>query len=85
MHSLLLIGKNGGWQQRCLSGPSWPKSANVDAMEVVGPKSRVALGTLALPGIVAGLHAFKAEDMEALGEHGVLLAHIAAGAGQAGL
>lgn len=54
-------------------------------MEVVGPEGCVALGALALPGVVARLHALKAEDVEALGEHRVLLAHVAAWARQAGL
>lgn len=54
-------------------------------MKVVGPESSVALGTLALSGIVAGFHALKAENVEAFGEHGILLAHVTAGAGQASL
>lgn len=60
-------------------------SANVDPVEVVGPKGRVTLGALALPGVIACLHTLEAEDVEALGEHCVLLAHVAARACQAGL
>lgn len=67
----------------------WPcpdrDSANVDTMKVVGPESSIALGTFALSGIVAGFHALKAENVEAFGEHGILLAHVTAGAGQASL
>jgi len=54
-------------------------------VEVVGPKCSTTFGTLAEPGVVAVLDALGAEDMEALGEHCVLLASAAAGAVQFGL
>ena len=67
-----------------LVGHLWG-SADVDAVEVVGPEGGVALGALPLPGVVAALDALEAEDVEALGQHRVLLAGVAAGAGQPGL
>lgn len=78
MSSLLLIGKNGG-------GSSDANSANVDTVEIIGPECSIALGAFALPGIIAGFHALKTEDVEALGEDSILFAHVAAGAGQTGL
>lgn len=54
-------------------------------MEVVGTKGRVAFGTLPLAGLIAAPHTFKAENVEALGKHSVLLAGVTAGAGQPGL
>lgn len=78
MSSLLLIGKNGG-------GSSDANSANVDTVEIIGPECSIALGAFALSGIIAGFHALKTEDMEALGEDSILFAHVAAGAGQTGL
>lgn len=49
----------------------------------MGTKGRVALGTLPLAGLIAATHALEAEYVEALGQHCVLLAGVAAGAGQA--
>lgn len=51
----------------------------------MGTKGRVALGTLPLAGLIAAPHTFKAENVEALGKHGILLAGVTAGAGQPGL
>lgn len=51
----------------------------------MGTKGSVALGTLPLAGLIAAPHTFKAEDVEALGKHSVLLAGVTAGAGQPGL
>lgn len=51
-------------------------------MVVIGPKGGVALGALALPSLVARLQAVPAEDVEALGKHGVLTLHLAGGARQ---
>lgn len=48
----------------------------------MGTKGSVALGTLPLAGLIAAPHTFKAEDVEALGKHSVLLAGVTAGAGQ---
>ena len=46
-------------------------------MEVAGSESSIALGALSLAGVVAQFHALEAEDVIALGEDSVLLAHIA--------
>lgn len=54
-------------------------------MEVVGAEGTVALGALPLAGVVAHLEALVAEDVEALGEHRLLVPHVAAGAAQLGL
>jgi hypothetical protein len=51
----------------------------------VGTKGCVALGTFPLAGLIAAPHTFKAENVEALGKHGILLAGVTAGAGQPGL
>lgn len=51
-------------------------------MEVMGTKGRVALGALPLAGLIAAPHTLEAENVEALGKHCVLLAGVAAGAGQ---
>lgn len=51
----------------------------------MGTKGCVAFGTLPLAGFVAASHTFKAENVEALGKHCVLLAGVTAGAGQPGL
>lgn len=48
----------------------------------MGTEGRVALGALPLARLVAAAHTLKAEDVEALGEHGVFLASVTAGAGQ---
>lgn len=60
-------------------------SADVDAVKVIRSKGCIALGALSLAGVVARLDTVKAEDMEAFGEDSVLLACVAAGAGQLGL
>lgn len=65
----------------CLSS----SSGDVDAVEVVGAEGTVALGALPLAGVVAHLEALVAEDVEALGEHRLLVPHVAAGAAQLGL
>lgn len=59
-----------------------PGSADVDAMEVVGTKGSVALGALPLAGLIAAPHALEAEHVEALSKNCILLAGVAAGAGQ---
>lgn len=66
------------WFQ-CHSSASFA-SGDVDAVEVVGAESTVAFGALPLAGVVAHLEALVAEDVEALGEHRLLVAHVAAGA-----
>ena len=58
---------------------------DVDAVEVVGAEGRVALGALPLPGVVARLDALEAEDVEALGQDGVLHPRVATRAGQTSL
>lgn len=47
-------------------------SADVDAVEVVCSEGGVALGALPLARVVARLDALEAEDVVALGQHGVL-------------
>lgn len=54
-------------------------------MEVIGTKGSIALGAFPLTGVVARLDAVEAEDVEAFGEHGVLLARVAAGTGELSL
>lgn len=61
------------------------RSADIDAVKVVGAKGCIALGALPLAGVIASFDALKAEDVEALGEDSILLACVAAGAGQLGL
>lgn len=51
----------------------------------MGTKGCVTLGTLPLAGLIAAPHALEAEYVEALGQHCILLAGVAAGAGQARL
>lgn len=63
----------------------WLGSTNVDAMEIVGTKSSVTLGTFALAGVIARLHTLEAENMETLGKHSILFPHVAARTGQARL
>ena len=46
-------------------------------MVVVGSEGGIAFGTLALPGLIAGLEALETEDVEALSQHRVLLLHLA--------
>lgn len=77
-------GRAGGTAPRIpgYQSPRVTGSADVDAVEVVGAESRVALGALPLAGLVAATHALEAEHVEALGEDGVLLASVTAGAGQ---
>ncbi len=50
----------------------------------MGPEGGVAFGALPLAGVVAALDALEAEDVEAFGQHRVLLARVAARARQAG-
>lgn len=78
------VGQGWGHSPRIPGGqsPRVTGSADVDAVEVVGAESRVALGALPLAGIVAATHALEAEHVEALGEDGILLASVTAGAGQ---
>lgn len=54
-------------------------------MKVVGSEGTVALGALPLPGVVTHLQTFVAEHVETLGEHGLLVPRVAAGAAQLGL
>lgn len=61
------------------------RSGDVDAVEVVGAECAVALGALPLPRIVAHLQTLVAEDVETLGEDGLLVPRVAAGAAQFGL
>lgn len=51
-------------------------------MEIIGTKSSITLGTLALASVIASLHTLKAENMETLGKHCILFTHVTAGAGQ---
>lgn len=55
-------------------------SADVDAVEVICSEGGVALGALPLARVVARLDALEAEDVVALGQHGVLHPRVAAGA-----
>lgn len=48
----------------------------VEAVVVVGPEGRVALGALALARLVARAQAVPAEHVEALRQHGVLALHL---------
>lgn len=59
--------------------------ADVNAVEVVGSESGVALGALPLTCVVARLDALEAEHVEALGQHGVLHPRVAAGTRETGL
>lgn len=63
--------------------PSAPRAgavlADVNAVEVVGSESGVALGALPLTRVVPRLDALKAENVEALGQHCVLHPRVAAG------
>lgn len=52
--------------------------ADVNAVEVVGSESGVALGALPLTRVVARLDALEAENVEALGQHRVLHPRVAA-------
>lgn len=61
------------------------RSGDVDAVEVVGSEGAVALGAFPLPGVVAHLQTLVAEDVETLGEDGLLVPRVAAGAAQLGL
>ena len=51
---------------------------DVDAVEVVGPEGTVTFGALPLSGVVARLQTLVAEHAEALGEHCLLVAGVAA-------
>lgn len=53
-------------------------SADVNAVEVVGSESGVALGALPLTCVVARLDALEAENVETLGQHRVLHPRVAA-------
>lgn len=58
---------------------SFPQQlGDVDAVEVVGTEGTVALGALPLSGVVARLQTLVAEHVEALGEHCLLVAGVAA-------
>lgn len=46
-------------------------------MIIVGAKGAVTFGTFALPRVVSGAQAVVAENVEALGEHGILALHFA--------
>lgn len=59
--------------------------SDVDAVEIVGAEGGVALRALPLARIVTRLHALEAEDVEALCQHGVLYARVAARTRQSGL
>ncbi len=54
----------------------------INAVIVVGSKGGVTLGTLAVSRLVARLQAVEAEDVETLGEDGVLLVRLACRAGK---
>lgn len=58
---------------------------DVDAVKVIGSEGAVALGTFPLSGVVAHLQTFVAENVETLGENGLLVSRVAAGAAQLGL
>lgn len=60
-------------------------SADVNAVEVVGSESGVALGALPLTCVVARLDALEAENVEALGQHCVLHPRVAARTRETGL
>lgn len=51
-------------------------------MEIIGTKSSITLGTLALTSVIASLHTLKAENMETLGKHCILFTHVTTGAGK---
>lgn len=53
-------------------------SADVNAVEVIGSEGGVALGAFPLPCVVARLHTLEAEDVEALGQYGILHSRVAA-------
>lgn len=55
------------------------KLSYVDAVEVIGSESSVAFGALPLPSVVTGLQAFVAEDVETLGEDGLLVSGVTTG------
>lgn len=78
---MLLTGRRGA---RSVEGsPSAPRVgallADVNAVEVVGSESGVALGALPLTRVVPRLDALEAENVEALGQHRVLHPRVAAG------
>jgi len=49
----------------------------IDAMIVVCTKRCITLGALALTCLIASFKAFKAEDVETLGQYGIFLLHLA--------
>lgn len=57
--------------------------ADVDAVEVVGSEGGIALGAFPLARVVSRLNALEAEDVEALGQDGILHSGVATGARQA--
>lgn len=65
--------------------PSLCDLGDVDAVKVVCSKGTVALGALPLSGVVAHLQTLVAENVETLGENGLLVSCVAAGAAQLGL
>lgn len=62
--------------------PPPPSLFDVDAVEVVGAEGGVALGALPLARVVARLYTLEAEDVETLGQDGVLYPGVTARAGQ---
>lgn len=53
--------------------------SDVNAMEVIGSKSSIALGTFPLPSVIAGLQALVTKNMETLCKHSLLIPGIATG------
>lgn len=51
-------------------------------MEIIGTKSSITLGTLALASVIARLHTLKAENVKTLGKYCILFTHVTARAGQ---
>lgn len=62
---------------------AWLESTDVDAMEIIGTKSSIALGTFALAGIIACFHTLKTENVKTLGKYSILFTHVATWTGQA--
>lgn len=59
--------------------------SDVNAMEIIGSKSSIALGTFPLPIVIAGFQALVTEDMETLCKHSLLIPGITTGATQLSL
>lgn len=51
-------------------------------MEIIGTKSSITLGTLALASVIARLHTLKAENVKTLGKYCILFTHVTARTGQ---